>query len=175
VPAPRESRRRQRGLTLIAALIAAAVLALAAYFVMQSFDVFSRGKLGLQQRLQGDEALVAAAVGIQQADFSEIVALCRDRGIMNAPAPRDSVCVNAGVFNAALGSPPAPVLSTTLEVLRDVQGRPSPQGNQCFELLHCRHLASGRILEVLLQGNWVDGARRGSIVQRRLSFRRTRW
>jgi len=162
------------GFSILAALVGAGLLALGSLLVMNAFQHFSSGRLNLARRLRGDEALVAAAFGVQQLDFAEILKQCRARNILNSTAPRASVCVTAGAFNPALGTPSGPVQPWTLEVLRDAGGAPSPNGNQCEELLWCRHLGAGRILEITVQAHWSD-PKSGQIVQRRLAFRRTRW
>lgn len=168
-------RWNERGVTLIAALAAAGALGFVVYIILRSFEIFSVGKLSFARRLQGDEAMVAASVGVQQADFNEILTQCRTRAILNSPQPRASVCAPNGVLNRALPNPPGAIQPWTMEVVRDAYGRPSADGEVCVELLHCRHLASGRILEVMVQGNWIDPHQPTVATQRRLTFRRTRW
>jgi hypothetical protein len=173
---PPVQRVGQRGISLVAVLVGGALLSAAVFVILRGFQQFSTGKLGLARRLKGDEALVTAAFGVQQLSFAEILAQCRARNILNTAAPRASVCVTAaGIFNPALGTPAGSVEPWTMEVLRNGLGQPSPTGNQCEEMLWCRHLASGRILEITVQGSWLDPKNTGGVIQRRLAFRRTRW
>jgi hypothetical protein len=168
-------RLGQRGITVIAALVGAALVGIAVFIVMKGFQHFSAGRLGLTRRLQGDEFLVAAAAGLQQSDFSDVLGQCRTTGVLNIASPRTGVCVKSGVLDPALGVTRPSLRPWTLEVVRDEFGKPAADGTQCAELLWCRHLASGRILEVLIQGNWRDGRAEHGLVQRRLTVRRTRW
>lgn len=162
-------------MSMIAAVIGAALLGFTVYIVMQGFSRFSSGRLALSRRLKGDEFLVAAAGKIQLSEFSDIIAQCRTTGVLNIAAPRNSVCVRAGALDPALGNGGPNIRPGTLQVVRDEYGRPTPQGTQCVELLLCRHLASGRILEILLQGNWKEGKADQGLIQRRMTVRRTRW
>lgn len=166
---------------MVAALVAAALLGIAAMLVIQAFKTMSQGRMGLNRRLQGDEAMVTASVGVQQADFGDVLGKCRTRAVLNIPSCSDPTkttpdgpCVVSGKLNAALGNPPPDTLPWATEVLRDAYGRPSPQGTQCSEVIRCCHRASGRILEVMVQGNWLDDSSEG-VMRRRLTFRRTRW
>jgi len=106
---------------------------------------FGQSSWGGIARLHADEAFQSAATSLQLKEFDDIVSQCREKGVLDTVQPKAGVCSKAG-----------------------------PQGAPCIEVLWCRYLGAGRIVEVTMQGSWHD-PKTGGVAQRRLSFRRTRW
>lgn len=156
---------------MVAAIVAFLLVSIAAGGLAKAFSQFFRGSSRLDHGARGDQVLVRTAARIQEMDFDSLLALCRDRNAL--PGPAEGHCRAGDRLNPDLGFNAATVTDGTLEVPRDWEGKPTLGGQVCVELNQCTPRGGGLMLQLKLQGFWIDP--KLGLQSRLFAIRRTRW
>ena len=168
--------RSRLGISLVSAIVGMLILSIAGLAMFGALGQYSLQGGRLERSLQGDRVLADFAVRLQAMPYDRARSLCtspdRFQQAATSPCPSADQTRIAGQTAAEQQA-----LNRPLPVDRPLDWNGDPvqsDGKACISVTRCQMKGNAQMLELELEGFWLDSKSGGSLKGRTLSLRMAR-
>ncbi len=166
---------KQHGFSVIAALVGIVLVGIAAWVLSSAVVDNKQWGFKADRRVQVTRIIVDTVSHLMSQEYSYLRQLCAGPPNRFAPTPVSGRCLSAdGSFNMGSESTPNPLVPRLFDVRRDWMGAFANDGKVCLELVQCRDLAGGRMIDFTVRAYWKDPSGQRQALTHQMQARKAR-
>lgn len=164
------------GISLVTVMISLGIISIAAFIFIQMSGSLLFGSSRIDKSLKGQQVLVGVASDLQRQEYGVILdKICGGVPLNNPEKDLTGNCIAGNQLKPLSAQTQPPKGYPLINVLLSENGKASETGDTCVELVKCKLVADGDLLELHLRAHWKDPDPKKGLASRTTVLRRARW